>query len=93
MTSICQLLKITFFSSQTIDNEGNIFCNYENEIVSTNAMLTSAGIKVMLCDSTKIGKNATFLLGTLRDINIVICDKDLSRKYGKKFPNVVFLHP
>lgn len=84
---------IAFFSAQTIDNDGNIFCNYENEISTTNAMLESAAIKVMLCDSSKIGKNATFLLTTLRDVNIVICDKDLSRKYGKKFPNVVFLHP
>ena len=83
---------IAFFSAQTIDSDGNIFCNYENEIDSTNAMLSSAATKVLLCDSSKVGKSATFLLGTLRDIDIVISDKDLSKKYAKKFPNVVFLH-
>lgn len=84
---------IAFFSAQTIDNDGNIFCNYETEIASTNAMLSSAAIKVLLCDSSKIGKNATFLISSLRNIDIIISDKDLSRKYAKKFPNVVFLHP
>ena len=83
---------IAFFSAQTIDNEGNIFCNYEQEIAGTNAMLNSAAIKVLLCDSSKIGKTATYILGTLREINMVICDKDLARKYSKKFPNVVFLY-
>ena len=83
---------IAFFSAQTIDSDGNIFSNYENEIDNTLAMLDSATTKVLLCDSSKIGKNATFLVGTLRNVDILICDKDLSKKFSKKFPNVIFLH-
>ena len=82
---------IAFFSAQTIDSDGNIFTSYENEIDNTLAMLSSATTKVLLCDSSKIGKNSTFLIGTLRDVDILICDKDLSKKYSKKFPNVLFL--
>jgi len=83
---------IAFFSAQTIDSDGNVFFNHESEIAITNSMLSSAALRVLLCDSSKIGRCAAFLLKTLRDIDVVICDKDLSAKYHKKFPNVLFLH-
>ena len=84
---------VCFFSAQALDGEGNIFDNQEAELASIRAMLPSSALKVFLCDSSKIGKCATFMLGTLRDVNIVICDKDISTKYKKKFPGVTFLHP
>lgn len=84
---------VCFFSAQALDGEGNIFDNQEAEIASIKAMLPSSALKVFLCDSSKIGKRATFMLGTLRCVDIVICDKDISPKYKKKFPGVTFLHP
>ena len=82
---------IGFFSAQTLDGDGNIFDNQDLEVTSVKNMLPSCAVKVFLCDSSKIGKNATFMLGTLRDVDIVVCDKDISSKYAKKFPNVLFL--
>ena len=83
---------IAFFSVQAIDSSGNMFFNYESEVPCAKAMLSSAKTKILLCDSTKIGKTATYLLGTLSDIDIVICDKDISNKYSELYPNVKFIY-
>jgi DeoR/GlpR family transcriptional regulator of sugar metabolism len=84
---------VGFFSTQALDGNGNIFVNQEAELTSIRAMLPSCTLKVLLCDSTKVGKIATFMLGTLREVDIVISDKDISLKYKKKFPGTTFLHP
>ena len=74
-----------------LDKDGNIFDNYEAEIVGVKAMLKSSACRVLLCDSTKVGKTSTFLEGTLADVDIVISDKDISKTYKKKFPSVKFI--
>ena len=84
---------ICFFSAQALDSDGNIFDNQEAEIASIKNMLPSSALKVFLCDTSKIGKSAAFMIGKLRDVDIVISDKDISQKYRKKFPSVTFLHP
>ena len=82
-----------FLSTQTVDSDGNIYTSYENEIDTTLSMLDAAQTRILLCDSSKVAKTSTFKIWSLRDVDIVICDKDLSAKYKKKFPNVTFLHP
>ena len=82
-----------FISTQRVDSDGNVYSSCENEIDTNMAMLDAAQTRVLLCDSSKIGKMSTFKLCTLRDFDIVICDKDLSAKYKKKFPGVTFFHP
>ena len=82
-----------FLSTQALDSDGNIYSSYENELDPAVSMLEAVQTRVLLCDSSKIGKTSTFKICTLRDFDIVICDKDLSAKYKKKFPGVTFIHP
>lgn len=80
-----------FFSSQALDRDGTLFDNYQAEIPSIRQMLKYAACKVFLCDSQKVGKRSIFRLCGLSDLDIVVCDKELTDLYGDAFPSVRFL--
>ena len=67
---------IAFFSSQSLDKNGDITDPTEEENYSRILMLTAAKKKVFLCDSSKFGKRSLFYLGNARDMDLVICDKE-----------------
>jgi len=46
---------IAFFSAQAMDNDGEIYDCFEDEIFLRRAMIKNAKTKVFLCDSTKVG--------------------------------------
>ena len=69
---------IVFFSSQGIDDEGNISDVSEEETALRQVMLEHSDKKVFLCDSSKVGEKKTFKLCTKDDIDTIICDIKLS---------------
>ena len=62
---------IAFFSAHTIDDNGEIFECFENEIFIRRAMMRNARTKVFLCDSTKFGKTSPFHLCSINDVDYI----------------------
>ena len=63
-----------FFSSQGIDENGEITDVSEEETSLRSVMLEHAEKKVFLCDSSKLGVKKTYRLCNREDIDIIICD-------------------
>ena len=62
---------IAFFSAQAMDNDGEIYDCFEDEIFLRRAMIKNAKTKVFLCDNTKVGKSSPYHLCSLKDIDYV----------------------
>ncbi|MBE5739940.1 MAG: DeoR/GlpR transcriptional regulator [Clostridiales bacterium] len=69
---------IAFFSAQAMDNDGEIYDCFEDEIFLRRAMIKNAKTKVFLCDSTKVGKSSSYHLCSLKDIDYVASNLSLS---------------
>ena len=63
---------IAFFSAQAMDNGGEIYDCFEDEIFLRRAMIKNAKAKVFLCDNTKVGKTSSYHLCSLKDIDYVV---------------------
>ena len=68
---------IAFFSAQAMDNDGEIYDCYEDEIFLRRAMIKNAKTKVFLCDNTKVGKTSPYRLCSLRDVDYVASNQSL----------------
>lgn len=62
---------VAFFSAQALDEKGEIYDCFEDEIFIRRAMIKNAKTKVFLCDNTKIGKTSSYHLCSLKDIDYV----------------------
>ena len=68
---------IAFFSAQAMDNDGEIYDCFEEEIFLRRAMIKNAKTKVFLCDNTKVGKTSSYHLCSLKDIDYVVSNSSL----------------
>lgn len=68
---------IAFFSAQAMDNHGEIYDCFEDEIFLRRAMIKNAKTKVFLCDNTKVGKSSPYHLCSLKDIDYVASNLSL----------------
>jgi DeoR/GlpR family transcriptional regulator of sugar metabolism len=68
---------IAFFSAQAMDNDGEIYDCFEDEIFLRRAMIKNAKTKVFLCDNTKVGKSSPYHLCSLKDIDYVASNLSL----------------
>ena len=66
---------ILFFSSQALDEHGDVSDSTEEENAVRLWMLESAKTAVFLCDSDKFGNRALFKLTNLQDIDYAIFDR------------------
>ncbi len=66
---------ILFFSSQSLDANGNISDSTEEENYVRKMMLKVAKTRVFLCDSEKFGKTSTYKLCNLNDVDYAVFDK------------------
>ncbi len=82
---------ITFFSAHTVDEKGIIYDCFEEENHLRVAMMKNATKKVLLCDSSKFTTPSPFKLCELKDLDILITDKDVSKNYPLvTFPKIIF---
>ena len=65
---------LLFFSSQSLDKEGNISDMTEEENYARKLMLDSAKIRVFLCDGEKFHSQSTYKLCNLREIDYAVFD-------------------
>jgi hypothetical protein len=68
---------IAFFSAQAMDNDGEIYDCFEDEIFLRRAMIKNAKTKVFLCDNTKVGKTSSFHLCSLKDVDYIASNLSL----------------
>ena len=68
---------IAFFSAQAMDNNGEIYDCYEEEIFLRRAMIKNAKTRVFLCDNTKFGKISPYHLCSLKDIDYIASNQPL----------------
>ncbi|MBO5845289.1 MAG: DeoR/GlpR transcriptional regulator [Clostridia bacterium] len=80
-----------FFAPQTVDDDGNMFDCYPEEIAVIRKMMECAAKRVCLCDSTKLGKSSTFKQVDMSEIDIFVCDLPQTERFAAKFPHVKFL--
>lgn len=72
-----------FFSAKAVSEDGVISDCTQEEVFVRNSMLKNAGEKVFLCNFAKIGKKSAFIQCSLRDVDIMICERDVSGQFGK----------
>ena len=76
--SVCA--DIAFFSAQSLNEKGEIYDCYEEELPIRLAMMRNAKKKVFLCDDTKFERNSVFRLCSLSEVDCFICNKNLKEK-------------
>lgn len=73
---------ISFFSAQTVFDNGEIYDCFEQENVLRTSMINNSTASVFLCDSTKFGKTAPFRLCNVNQVDYIVSDK-ISENYFK----------
>ena len=68
---------VAFLSAQAMDNNGEIYDCFEDEIFIRRAMIKNAKTKVFLCDNTKFGKTSPYHLCSLKDVDYVASNQPL----------------
>ena len=72
------------FSVQAITRDGRFYDCYPEEVAVRKIMMQNARRKILLCDSSKLGKTSIFYQGNVDDVDYIVCDGDL---------NAFFEHP
>ncbi len=67
---------ILFFSSQYIDNEGNITDYSLEDVMLRRVMLKNAKTAVFLCDSDKVGKQSAHKLCHIDEVDYIASDEN-----------------
>ena len=67
---------LLFFSSQSLDEDGNISDSTEEENYVRKLMLQSAKESVFLCDSDKFGNTSLHRLCNLDSVSFAVFDQD-----------------
>lgn len=76
-----------FFSSSALSGDGVITDYSDSETTLRRAMLDCSRQKVFLCDETKFGKSAAFVLCTLHEVDYVVTDKKIPDIFGSEPQN------
>ncbi len=68
---------VAFFSAQAMDNDGEIYDCFEDEIFIRRTMIKNAKTKVFLCDNTKFGKTSPYHLCSIKDCDYIASNQSL----------------
>ena len=69
---------VAIISAQAVAANGNIYDCYAEEVAVRNLMLANARKKILLCDSSKLGKTSTFYQGNVKDFDYIISNQELA---------------
>lgn len=73
---------ICFFSTKSLSDDGIISDCTEEEVEVRHPMYQNARKKVFLCDSEKFGTRSPYKQCTLRDVDYLISENDIAKKYS-----------
>ena len=82
---------VAVISVQAVAADGNLYDCYAEEVAVRNLMLAGAKKKILLCDSSKLGKTSTFWQGNAKDFDYVVSDTDLRRFFEEPEPEKYIL--
>lgn len=82
---------VAFFSVRAVSASGEFFDCYPDEVATRALMMKNATRRVLLCDSSKLGKTSSFLQGELSDLDYVVSDYDLNRFFETPMPQKYIL--
>ena len=92
--ALCRISEVranlAFIAPQAIDEDGNLFDCYHDNIPIVRQMLASADQKVGVCDSSKLGKASTYKQCSIGELDALIGEINLGPFYAQKFPNVKY---
>ena len=74
-----------FFSVASLSESGMLSDWSEEEAMLRIEMAKCSGKRVLLCDSSKLGKTSTFKLFDLSSVEFIITDKELPSKLTEAF--------
>ncbi len=67
----------TFFSVQSIDNDGELYDCFEEDNIVRKCMLEHSSTSILLCDSTKFNQSSPYRLCSLNNIDYLASDKQV----------------
>lgn len=82
---------IAFISTQGVDEEGNIFDNYLNEIPIRNILLKNSKQRVFMCDASKVCRLSAYRQCSFDDIDVAVSEASLAELYGDRYKNTQFI--
>ncbi len=68
---------IAFFSTRSVDTNGEIYDCFEEENLIRKAMIKHSTKRVFLCDSTKFGKTSLFHLCSISDVDYIVSNHEI----------------
>lgn len=78
---------ILFFSCRGVSHDGVMSDTSMEESILRQTMFRHAKRKVLLCASSKIGREFFFTLGTIDELDDVICETDLPEAWQRRLQN------
>lgn len=82
---------IAFISAQGVDEEGNIFDSYLDEIPIRNIILKNSKHRVFMCDESKVCRLSAYRQCSFDDIDTAVSEANLFEKYGDRYKNTQFI--
>lgn len=80
---------IAFFSAQAMNKNGEIYDCFEQENYLRKVMMSNADVKVFLCDDNKIDHSSSFRLCSIKEIDYVISNYDLTNFLDEEFKDKI----
>ena len=71
---------VMFFSCSGVSEDGEMTGVYEAGVSYLHTAMRRADMRCPLCDSTKIGKTFPYRLGSVEDVDHIICDTELPQE-------------
>ncbi|MBQ8439510.1 MAG: DeoR/GlpR transcriptional regulator [Clostridia bacterium] len=77
---------VAIFSVQSMNDAGDCFDCYAEEVAVRKVMLQNARKKILLCDSSKWNRPSTFYQCSTADVDYIVCDKELNTFFKDPTP-------
>ena len=82
---------VFLFSVQALTADGELYDCYAEEVATRSIMLANSKRRILLCDSSKLGRSSTFYLANLSDVDLVVSDRDLNGFFKDPTPEKYIL--
>ena len=78
---------VAIFSVQAVNDNGDFFDCYPEEVAIRRIMMQNASRRILLCDSSKLNRKSTFYQGNISEIDYIVSDYDLNTFFTDPTPD------
>lgn len=82
---------VFLFSVQALTADGELYDCYAEEVATRSIMLANSKRRILLCDSSKLGRSSTFYQANLSDVDLIVSDRDLNGFFKDPTPEKYIL--